>query len=58
MLLIESFRRPTVEAKVDVLAMEVVSLSFIVVDGMAGLTLGEAGWKRVGGLSFGKSWFH
>lgn len=51
MLFTDCLIRPTVEAKVDVLAIEDVSTSFA---GLAGLTLGEAGWKRVGGWSFGK----
>jgi hypothetical protein len=44
--------RPTVEENVDVVAIEDVSTSF---EGLAGLILGEAGWKRVGGRSFGKA---
>ncbi len=43
---------PTVEENVDVVAIEDVSTSFA---GLAGLIFGEAGWKRVGGISFGKA---
>ena len=42
--------RETVELKVDVLIVDATSVSFTSV----GLTLGEAGWKRVGGRSSGK----
>ena len=43
--------KPTVEAKVDVLAIETVSTFFPV----AGFILGEAGCNQVGGLSLGNS---
>ncbi len=41
--------RETVELKVLALIVEAASVSFTSV----GLTLGEAGWKRVGGRSSG-----
>lgn len=53
-LLTESLISPTVEENVEVVAIEEVSTSFA---GLAGLILGEAGWKRVGGRSFGKAGF-
>ena len=43
--------RPTVEEKVDVLAIEAVSTFFL----DAGFILGEAGCNQVGGLSLGNS---
>ena len=48
----ESLRRPTVEAKVDVLAVEAVSTSFA---GLTALIFGEAGWNHEGGFSLGYS---
>jgi hypothetical protein len=44
--------RPTVEAKVDVLAIEAVSTSFA---GLTALIFGEAGWNHEGGFSLGYS---
>ena len=44
------------EEKVDVLAMDVVSVSLVVVAGLVALTLGLAGWKSVGGRSSGNPW--
>jgi hypothetical protein len=52
LLFTESLMSPTVEARVDVLAIETVSTSFA---GWAGLFLGEAGWNHVGGFSLGYS---
>jgi hypothetical protein len=49
------FNRDTVEENVDVLAIETASMSFTVLAGLAGFAFGEAGWKSVGGLSFGKT---
>jgi len=49
-----SFNNETVEEKVDVLAIEAVSMSLTALAGLAGFIFGEAGWKRVGGLSLGK----
>ena len=43
-----SLSKETVEAKVDVDAMDAASTSFLT---LAGLILGDAGWKRVGGWS-------
>jgi hypothetical protein len=37
-----------------VLAMDARSMSLTCFAGTAGFNLGEAGWKRVGGRSFGK----
>jgi len=48
------FNNETVEEKVDVLAIEAVSMSLTALAGLAGFIFGEAGWKRVGGLSLGK----
>jgi len=50
LLLTEFLMSPTVEEKVDVVAIEEVSTSFA---GLAGLILGEAGWNQVGGRSSG-----
>lgn len=44
-------RSETVEVKVDVLARDALSVSLLF--GFAALILGEAGWKRVGGMSLG-----
>jgi hypothetical protein len=44
--------KPTVEEKVDVLAMEAPSSTSLA--DLVGLTLGEAGEKMVGGFSFWK----
>lgn len=41
--------------KVEVLAMDAVSMSLTCLMGLAGLIFGEAGWKRVGGRSWGNS---
>jgi hypothetical protein len=49
------FNRDTVEANVEVLAIEAASMSLTALAGFAGFTFGEAGLKRVGGLSFGKT---
>lgn len=49
-----SFNSETVEENVDVLAIEAASASLAAFSGLAGLFLGDAGWKRVGGLSLGK----
>ena len=38
-----------------VLATDAVSMSFTSCAGFAGFNLGEAGWKRVGGFSLGKT---
>ncbi len=45
----------TVDEKVAVLFMDEASMSLTSFSGLAGLTFGEAGWKRVGGRSFGNS---
>lgn len=45
--------KPTVDEKVDVLAIEAPSSKSLV--DFSALALGEAGEKRVGGLSLGKS---
>jgi len=47
-----SLSKEMVEAKVDVEAMDATSTSLLLT--LAGLIFGEAGWKRVGGWSFGK----
>jgi len=48
-----SFNSETVDEKVDVLIIEALSMSLFVLDGLTVLAFGEAGWKRVGGLSSG-----
>jgi len=47
-----AFSSETVEVKVEVVLTEAASSTSLA--GWAFLALGEAGWKRVGGSSFGK----
>jgi hypothetical protein len=51
-------RRRTVDEKVEVEATDAVSVSLTGLEDIAGLYFGDAGWKRVGGRSFGKPTRH
>ena len=51
-------RRQTVEVMVEVEVTDAVSVPLTGLQDIAGLYFGDAGWKRVGGRSFGKPTRH